>query len=266
MKKKFFIIALIILLAILAILIIIGIRSSVKNEDTLATTDYPFSYLMKGGNLELKLDGHRTPKLMWNTVIEKEGIVQVSQKGSETNGKAKFVIAPAAQGTTRVSFIRDIDVAGTRVNVATVTVPLYITDSGGGLSLSCLENPYLIKGPDVIGESTANPVILNNGGAGDASDGTDIIKGDIFFANGRGDWNLESPDGNAEFQFFNDGGKEYAVISKSGSTDNTQNLSEGALVKNAEIILSSQSLKISEKLKVAFNDDGTVSLSMVASE
>ena len=61
-------------------------------------------------------------------------------------------------------------------------------------------------------------------------------------------------------------GMDYATVTKSGGDDNTQNLSEGALVKTTEITLSSSSLKISEKLKVTFNDDGTVKLSKVTSD
>ncbi len=265
MKKKFFIIAMIILVGILAALIVIGIRSSRKNNDTLADSDYPFSYMFKKGNLELKLDGHRTPKLNWEAQIQTDGIVEVAQKGSEKRGKAKFIISPKTSGTTRVNFVRALDVAGTKIAVATVTLPLYVSNTASGISLSCLENPVLIKGPDVIGESTSNPVILNNAGnAGE--EGENPVKGDIFFAAGKGDWTLESPDGNAEFSFSSDGGKEYAMVSKSGSSDNTQNLSEGALVKTTEIILSSSSLKITEKIKVTFNDNGTVSLARVTSE
>ena len=277
MNKKFFIIAMVILLSLLAVLVVIGIRSTIKNDDTLSDTDYPFSYLMKKGNLEIKLDGHRTPKLKWEVQIETDGVVQVAQKGSERRGKAKFIISPSAEGTTRVNIVRAVDMAGTKVEVAIVTIPIYVAESNGSLVLSCLENPYLIKGPDVIGESTSNPVILNNSEAGkaNAADGTaneadasaGAIKGDICFANGKGDWVLESLDGNSEFAYFNDGGKDYATVSKVGSADsNNQNLSEGALVKTAEISLSSQSLKISEKLQVTFNDDGTVKLSRLASE
>ena len=278
MKKKFFIIAMIVLVGILATLIVIGIKSSRKNDDTLATSDYPFSYMMKKGNIELKLDGHRTPKLKWETQIQTDGVVQVAQKGSERRGKAKYIISPTTSGTTRVNFVRSLDVAGTKVDVATVTLPIYVTEANGVLNLTFLENPYLIKGPDVIGESSSNPAVINNAAAvssvntDNSQDGSaenvssDTLRGDIFFPNGKGDWTLESPDGNAEFTFANDGGKDYATVTKSGGADNTQNLSEGALVKTTEITLSSSSLKISEKLKVTFNDDGTVKLSKVTSE
>ena len=192
MKKKFFIIAMIVLVGILATLIVIGIKSSRKNDDTLATSDYPFSYMMKKGNIELKLDGHRTPKLKWETQIQTDGVVQVAQKGSERRGKAKYIISPTTSGTTRVNFVRSLDVAGTKVDVATVTLPIYVTEANGVLNLTFLENPYLIKGPDVIGESSSNPAVINNAAAvssvntDNSQDGSaenvssDTLRGDIF--------------------------------------------------------------------------------------
>ncbi|HBZ03160.1 MAG TPA: hypothetical protein DEO83_05035 [Lachnospiraceae bacterium] len=273
MQKKFFIISLVILFGILGVLIFIGIRSSVRNNDLVSNSDYPFRYVMKEGNLVITLDGHKTPKLKWEAEIQNTGVVQVFQKGKEFRGKAKFIVTPVGAGSTRVNFVRSVDIAGTKVDVATVTVPVYISDAMGVNSLSTLENPYLVKGPDVIGETTANPVIINNSVLGNQVDATPetenapgTIKGDIFFANGKGDWILESLDGNTDFEFYNDGIKDYAVVKKSAKTNNNQNLSEGALVKNAEIALSSQSLKITRKLKAEFRGDGTVRLSLIASE
>ncbi|MBO4863668.1 MAG: hypothetical protein J5517_04845 [Eubacterium sp.] len=252
MKKRFFIIAMVILLGILAALIVIGIRSSRKNDDLFADSEYPISYTIKNGIITIKLDGHRTPDLPWEVRIADESIVSVTQKSSGRDTKDTYIVMPKAAGTTRVNFVKSMNISGTAVEIANINLPLYITSSGNSFDTSCLEEPYLVKGPEVISEGSDHPVILNDTGA---------LMGDIYFVNGKGDWTLDSPDGVAVFDYKSDNGNDYVNITRgSASGDGT---SEGAVVNNSEIILSSSSLKKNEKLKVTYNNDGSVSLSRV---
>lgn len=244
MKKKFFITALVILLLILALLIVLGIRSSIISKDSLSGTDYPVTYKIKNGVITVNLDGHKTRKLEWTAEVADSTIVQVDKKGFELGGRAKFVITPLAAGTTRVRFLRQQEIAGTTVNVAEVFAPIYVSGSGNSVYADCMEAPKLVRCPTIMAGDTAFPVLINTD-----SENLPCLE----FINGLGDWTVTNTDGMAELSTVPEGNKVYGYIKRktpdTGADANSNNGNE------LSVILSSPSLGQSIKLKVAYKAD-----------
>ena len=251
MKKKFFITALVILLLILALLIVLGIRSSIISKDSLSGTDYPVTYKIKNGVITVNLDGHKTRKLEWTAEVADSTIVQVDKKGFELGGRAKFVITPLAEGTTRVRFLRQQEIAGTVVNVAEVFVPIYVTSSGGLFYADCMEAPKLVRCPTIMAADTPYPVLINT----DSED-----KPCLEFINGLSDWTVTNADGMVEMATVPEGNKVYGYISrKTPETGTEANPNNGNGMK---VNLTSPSLGKSMVLSVSFNSDTVKSITL----
>ena len=263
MKKRYFVIALVLLFGILAFLIITGIRSAQDNTDALAGTEYPVSYTFKDGKVTIKLDGHRTPELKWQVTTSNPGFVDIAQKGKERKGKVTYIISPKAEGTTRVSFVRETVIAGTEVDVATIAVPIYVTQNGGRLSVSFLQNPYLIMGPEIIGSDTNYPVIINSdideSKPKDGENGSDPeLSGNLIFPKGINDWTLSNSEGQV---------KNNITTASDGSVSMfLENAATGTNDKNFDLTLSSESLGITERLNVIFRDDGKIKITRILSK
>jgi hypothetical protein len=266
MKRRYFVIPLVILVGLLVFLIITGIRSAQDNMDVLAGTDYPVSYSFNKGIMTIKLSGRKTPDLHWEVQVSDENIVSVAQKGKERNGRAKYTITPIAPGTGRVNFVRSTEIAGEKVDVAIISVPLYVAEVNGGLSLSCLQNPYLIKGPEVIASDTSFPVILNNyitneGKPDDAASAN--LKGHLVFAGGMSDWTLSDADGMVGYDTTTE--SDGTVIMTLKRTPE-KGPAEAVNNKNFDLTLSSESLGITERINVIFRDDGEVKITRILSK
>lgn len=245
-KKKIIIISIVVLLIlILAIIIIVNIvRSQPKKTELFESyeevLDYPISYKTdKDGNLVVKLDGSKTPDLSWDLRIADDSYVDVVLQGKESKGKAEYLITAKAPGMTRVDFVRSRDFSGVSVDVVYISLDIYVGESNEGFTLSC-NTPYYIKGCDVIGENTDYPVIINNAAYIDGSDiyahGYDNpLSGDLIFVNGQNDWVLDSPDGYANFRYFNNEGKDTVYISRgSGSIEQDPKYDNSATDTDAE--------------------------------
>ncbi|MCR5103385.1 MAG: hypothetical protein K6B68_02890 [Eubacterium sp.] len=250
MKKQFFIISLVVLFLILGALVVVGIRSNIKNNELFADTDYPVLIKKKNGTIIIKLDGHRTPNLKWEVEISDTDLVQVVQRGIEFRGSAKFVIVPLKDGLTRVRFVRSKEIAGKKVNVAEINVPVYITNSGK-LTADCLDAPFLVKGPEIIGENSRSPVLLTQ---------YDNDNYRIEFISGKGDWTLQDPNGQLEMEVRNEDGKECGYISRKEQTGQTSDNPASQQSNEVMGTLSSQSQQITKEIKVIFNKNGTVKI------
>ena len=257
MKKQFFIISLVVLFLILGGLIIIGIRSNRKSNDLFSDTDYPASLKKKDGTIIVKLDGHRTPKLKWEVEITDTDMVQVVQKGIEFRGSAKYIIVPQKAGLTRVRFVRSKEIAGKKVNVAEINVPIYITNSGG-LTADCLEAPFLIKGPEIVGENSQNPVLITR------YDDNNNYR--LEFINGKGDWTVQDSEGQLEMEVKNEDGKDCGYIKRTASVVQTSDDPASKQSNEVAATLTSPSQEVTEEIKVIFNKNGTVGIMLNQTE
>ena len=246
MKKRYFIIAIAVLLVILGVLVYIGIAGASSNTDLFAQSDYPVKYSLKKGNMVVKLDGHRSRDLKWSFDITDDTKVAVAQSGFEFNGKAKYIITPKEEGLTRVRFFRTRNIAGSDINVAEIHMPIFVTNTNGVLNVTFLSDPYLVDAPLIIGEATANPVFIE-----DNEEGSSVIR----FANGQGDWGVENPDNVLSINISADGNRTIATLSKIENAG-----ADGVDVHNTSIVLSSASLEVREELAVTFENDGTVTV------
>ncbi len=292
-KKKIIIIGIIALVVIaIGIYVLIAIRNQrMRTNGLFDDSDYPVTYTYEENTLVVNLDGSKTPTIGWEVKIDNEEKVEVTQEGKAPRTKAKYVIKPTAPGLTRVRFIKAVSAAGHKLNIAEINIPIYVGELGDGFEIQCLDDPYYIKGYDVIGGDTDYPVILNNATMdGEAlSQDMNEFTGNIVFLNGQNDWVLNSPDAMVDFSFYEEEGRVTVYISKgtgivtdpeeastedvytkaiSSVTDGTPKEDYLSVdVKEATFTISSESLGISKNIKVNFNEDASVaSVSLVTDE
>lgn len=214
MKKRYLIIAIIILILLVAIVTIFMIRRSrreLRTTELFQDSDYPISFETKEGKVIVKLNGSKSPDLMWEAEIEDEEYVKVEAEGKERKGKAQFIISPLKVGSTRVNFVRRQEAAGHQVDVSLISLPVYSFEVKGTMAVDVLENPNIENDTMVIGAETEHPIVLcgksefyqnvdlyrsvmmdASGTDAKAEDVQNLILGNIDFLNGKGDWTIDS--------------------------------------------------------------------------
>ena len=299
MKKKVIIIisivAAVLLLAGLGVFL--GIRQYRKGlTKHFVGTYYPVSCKVKNGKVIIKIKdkSENTEKIAWGVRIENEELITaVVKNGKLGSSKIEVTVNPAKTGKTDISFVKSIEVAGETLDVINITLPIYVEESANGLYAGVQDGVFLEKGRDVVGADTEFPVMFNNALRCDSvlspDSGTyynsitfkyDEDTADILFPNGQNDWKLECASG-AYFMFFDmdkgtvgyihkeepfhDVDKDYPnksgdVVHVSTYTDST------ATDALTEFTVTSESLGITEKFSLSFDENENAMITRVVSE
>ena len=245
-NKKVIIIAAVVLAVVIAVIIILAVRSATnkrieknRNVKLYEETDYPFSYKDTGVGIRFTLDGSKTPDLKWDVVVGDEDYVSADAEGEEVDGKVSYVVSPVNGGTTDIHFIRKTKVAELDVNVVDIGVNVYVDRLDEALDVIVLGDAEYVKGPDIVGEDTDSPVIINNASSDayvDASEDAyygdndkNLFKGDIYFVNGQGDWMIESPDGRLYPVYYPYGEGDIAYIKRDTAASKDADVDSGDL-------------------------------------
>ena len=189
MKRK--LIAVIPILVIIAVLIVILILTREKEpegEPLFNVSEYPVSYLQNGADMEVTLDGSKTPDFAWSVINHGEDNLEVRAKAEEKKGKITYVLSPRELGSAEVEFIRSGEVDGVACEAIRFTLPVYVNNSEEGLVVS-LQTGETVSGTAVIGESTGHPIYIIRDDAGDVR---------LEFPKGMADWVLFDPNGEVE--------------------------------------------------------------------
>ena len=160
MKRK--LIAVIPILVIIAILIVILILTREKEPEGVPlfnVTEYPVSYVQNGADIEVTLDGSKTPDFAWSFVNRGEDNLEVKAKGEEKKGKITYVLSPRASGSAEVDFLRSGEVDGVACEAIRFTLPVYVSSSEEGLVVS-LQTGETVSGTVVIGGATEHPIYI----------------------------------------------------------------------------------------------------------
>ena len=189
MKRK--LIAVIPILVIIAILIVILILTREKEPEGVPlfnVTEYPVSYVQNGADIEVTLDGSKTPDFAWSFVNRGEDNLEVKAKEEEKKGKITYVLSPRASGSAEVDFLRLGEVDGVACEAIRFTLPVYVSSSEEGLVVS-LQTGETVSGTVVIGGATEHPIYIIRDDEGDVR---------LEFPKGMADWVLFDPNDEVE--------------------------------------------------------------------
>ena len=190
MKRK--LIAIIPILVIIAILVVILIVTREKKpEETplVNVSDYPVTYLQNGADLEITLDGSKTPDFAWSVVNRGEDVLEVKAKGEEKKGKITYILSPKTAGPAEVEFIRSGETDGVVYDAIRFAVPVYVNSEETGLVVSLQDGERVSGGTVVVGAATERPIYIKRDEDGDLQ---------LEFPKGLGDWVLFDPNGEVE--------------------------------------------------------------------
>ena len=243
-KKVLLICGIALLVLILSLVIGLRIHNNKKNQVVL-DSEYPITYQMnKNGSMTLKLDGKKTKKLQWSVAIEDESVVDLVQKGSESGGKAKFVITPKAEGLTSIVFKRSSEVSGYSYDAVSIRVPIYVANSNGKLAINMLENPKVSIGGVPFAEDSSYPFLLGTNADGEP---------ELVFINGQSDWSITDPN-------------NYVTTESAPAEGNAVHLNlvktdpKVGIIKETTISVTSSSMGVTEELDVLIDVEGNMTV------
>ena len=234
---------------------------AVTETDYFKDSDYPVHITAKGTEINIKLDGSKTPELTWDTAIEPGGIIFAENDAKEDNGVLNSLVKPKGGGYVTISYVRSAEIAGRKYAVAKIDVDIIATAADDGtISVSVsdvrqalasvgavdTETPYILEG---------NKVILPNGG----------------------DWTLTPPEVSDDayplytiYSGYDEEGFQYFSVTRNISTyynsfeesissdesSETSSAAQGTEAENNdELILKSESLKTEQKLRCALDEN-----------
>ena len=234
---------------------------AVTETDYFKDSDYPVHITEKGTEINIKLDGSKTPELTWDTAIEPGGIIFAENDAKEDNGVLNSLVKPKGGGYVTISYVRSAEIAGRKYAVAKIDVDIIATAADDGtISVSVsdvrqalasvgavdTETPYILEG---------NKVILPNGG----------------------DWTLTPPEVSDDayplytiYSGYDEEGFQYFSVTRNISTyynsfeesissdesSETSSAAQGTEAENNdELILKSESLKTEQKLRCALDEN-----------
>ena len=234
---------------------------AVTETDYFKDSDYPVHITAKGTEINIKLDGSKTPELTWDTAIEPGGIIFAENDAKEDNGVLNSLVKPKGGGYVTISYVRSAEIAGRKYAVAKIDVDIIATAADDGtISVSVsdvrqglasagavdTETPYILEG---------NKVILPNGG----------------------DWTLTPPEVSDDayplytiYSGYDEEGFQYFSVTRNISTyynsfeesissdesSETSSSAQGTEAENNdELILKSESLKTEQKLRCTLDEN-----------
>ncbi len=206
MKRKLLTIIPILVIMAIVVLILILTRDKKPDFTLLEGTSYPVGGRYDGEDLILTPDGRESLGLEWSAVAENGSVVEISKKGKEKQGTAKFVLSPKSQGVTRVTLKRSGEVAGVSCEVALIYINVIVDTKADAedLAVTCDQAAELVYGSEIGGEKTEYPYLLTNTGEG---------KAEITFLKGQNDWIFLDPDNRVSVNdMANEEGKEQLAI------------------------------------------------------
>ena len=233
-------------------------KDTVKTE-YFTDTDYPLYVTSTGTELDLKLDGSKTPSLTWDTSIAPGGIIFAENDAKEDKGVLNSTIKPKGGGLVTVTYTRNATIAGMEYAVARIEADIIaVADDTGKLSVSVSDVRQTLSASGA--EDTDTPFVL---------------EGNRVFMPGGGDWELITP-GSAEdaypvytiYRGIDDNGYSYFSVTKntldydteaqsSESSPETESAADASSEpsENDEIILKSESLGYEKKLSCLLDEN-----------
>lgn len=269
-NKKVLIIVISILILLLAAGLIFFLVKGKKKDGgntknaLFANTDYPCEYKMVKGGVEFTLDGSKTPGLSWEYSVDNQGIVEISPKGEEKDGKITYLVKPVGGGFTVVNFIRKDSLEGYSYNAADITFELFSLQNEDNYEITVSQadsqlSSYGIK----VAEDTDYPFIMVTNAYDEST---------IVFPLGSYDWVFEDPSGKLiiKADFASDGRESYyflrnpyAGVMGDGSSDNNiEEMEPDTSAFETTVTLSSEKLGITKYIKVKVSENDTITLSL----
>lgn len=268
-NKKVLIIVISILILLLAagliFFLVKGKKKDGGNRNSLfSETDYPCEYKEVKDGVEFTLDGSKTPGLSWEYSADNQGIVEITPKADEKNGKITYLVKPVGGGFTEINFIRRDSLAGYSYDVADISFGLFslLEDGGYKITVSTPEiqtSSYGIK----VAEDTDYPFIMVTNAYDEST---------IVFPLGSYDWVFEDPSGKLiiKADFASDGRESYyflrnpyAGVMGDGSSDNNiEEIEPDTSAFETTVTLSSEKLGITKYIKVKVGENDTITLSL----
>lgn len=235
------------LVLIIAIVAILFARRSRTLEHTLYyDSKYPVVITEKKGNLVVSLKSKEYKDKNWEVRIEDEAVVKATLNGKQSRGKAKFILEPQMAGETDVDFVMFTEVLGSKYDLFTIHIPIYVSENNSGMKIQYLDGHYQQDGFDVVAEDTDYPIVLTGNSeeigvqvknyeddslatdtdatATDSSE-EDIVEtarpdlfGNLNFLNGVNDWEVTLDPGIASY-IPSEHEKMYCVILQRSQTE-----------------------------------------------
>ncbi len=204
MKRKLIaIIPILVVIAILVVILILTREKKPEGETLFGESDYPVTYLQNGADLEVTLDGSKTPDFAWSVINHGEDMLEVKAKGEEKKGKITYILSPKSAGPADVEFLRSGETDGVAYEAFRFTLPVYVSSSESGFMIALQTGERMAGGTTVVGDATEHPIHIKKDEAGNLQ---------LEFPKGSSDWVIFDPNGQVEFLSMLDDRQQTVMI------------------------------------------------------
>ena len=240
MKRKLLVaLPLIILLIIIIIILILTRKKDPEGTPLLNTSDYPVTFQQVGTDIEISLDGSKTPDFTWSAVNRGNDVVEIKPKAEEKKGKITYILSPKLEGSTDVEFVRNGEKDGMTYDAIRFTFPVHVGMTEEGLTVSLEPGQEITGGTLVGGADTEHPFLIKRDDKGELR---------VEFPKGNADWILFDPNDEVEMlSMLGDNAQMVMVphVSAAISTDtedsNNAEGAEGNTTKSSESTKNTES-------------------------
>ncbi len=226
-------------------------EESVKNEENayFEGSDYPVKITKTyDGKLRIELDGAKSPDSSWSMENDdaEKSVITAEQDGEEADNKICVDISPNSIGYATLTFTRGGEIKGYAYNAVTVVADIRVYEEDDKLKAELAE----------IKENTSNAGALD-------TDTPFLLDGNNVYFPAGGDWViLPINDGSIPAGFYNiysgidENNVEFMTIEKDISAVADLDPDKAfEILSNSRLVISSESLGISQELDMKMSDD-----------